>query len=100
MEEINQFKTLPFSTQLMIISLFIGTLLFTINIILPKLDIIIIIGLIYTIVALLVNSITLIYLLLLLLFNLKNAKSIGIQILILLINLPIATLYTYFVIYK
>jgi hypothetical protein len=98
--ETQSFKTLPFSTKLMLICLAIGSLLLLLHFILPKENIIIIIGYIYVVTAIIVNTITLIYLLIQLAFNWQEAEIRIIRILILLSNLPIAAFYFYLVLYK
>lgn len=99
MNELEQFKALPFSTQLMLICFSIGTLLLALHFIFPEQAILFMIGYIYVLVAILVNVLTLLYLLLQLLQNWHNAEIIIIRILILLTNIPIAALCLYLVLF-
>lgn len=95
--EINyQFKDLPFSTQLAIVSFGIGTLLFLIHFIFPNFFAILIIGYIYLFLAILINIITFFYLVYLF-FKENDTEDIIIRILLLLANIPIAFLYAYIV---
>ena len=98
--ETQSFKTLPFSTKLMLICLVIGSILLLLHFIFPKEVRILIAGYIYVVVAIIVNSITLIYLLIQLGLNWQEAEIRVIRILILLTNLPIAAFYFYLVLYK
>ena len=98
--ETQSFKNLPFSTKLMLISFAIGSLLLLLHLLLPKENIIIIVGYIYVVLAIIVNTITLIYLLIQLGLNWQEAETRIIRILILLTNLPIAAFYFYLVLYK
>lgn len=100
MNELKQFKALPFSTQLMLICFTIGTLLLALYFIFPKQAILFLIGYVYVLIAILVNFFTLLYLLIQLLQNWENAEIIIIRILILLINIPIAAFYFYLVIFN
>lgn len=96
METKYQFKDLPFSTQLAIISFGIGTLLFLSYSLFPKFHILAFIGYIYLIMAFFINTIVFFYLIYLF-FKENNTEDIIIRILILLANIPIAFLYAYIV---
>ncbi|NHN24166.1 hypothetical protein FIA58_000625 [Flavobacterium jejuense] len=96
METNFQFKDLPFSTQLAIVSFGIGTFLFLIHFIFPNYFPILVFGYIYLLIAILINTITFFYLIYLF-FKENNTEDIIIRILILLSNIPIAFLYAYIV---
>jgi membrane-bound ClpP family serine protease len=98
--EIQNFKTLPFSTKLMLFCLAIGSILLLLHYIFPKENMILIVGYIYVVTAIIINSITLVYLLIQLGLNWQEAEIRIIRILILLSNLPIAAFYFYLVLYK
>ncbi|MVO09922.1 hypothetical protein GOQ30_12195 [Flavobacterium sp. TP390] len=96
METNYQFKDLPFSTQLAIVSFGFGTILFVTHFIFPNYFPILVIGYIYLLIAILINTLTFFYLVYL--FSKEtNVEDLTIRILILLSNIPIAFLYAYVV---
>lgn len=97
METKYQFKDLPFSTQLAIVSFGIGTFLFLIHFIAPNYFPILVFGFLYLLIAILINFITLLHLIYQ--FSKKtNSEDLIIRILILVSNIPIAFLYAYIVV--
>ncbi|MBF03558.1 MAG: hypothetical protein CMP76_09710 [Flavobacterium sp.] len=96
METNYQFKDLPFSTQLAIVSFSFGTILFLAHFIFPNYFPILVFGYIYLLIAILVNALTFFYLVYL--FSKEtDVEDLIIRILILLSNIPIAFLYAYVV---
>lgn len=98
METNYQFKDLPFSTQLAIVSFGFGTILLVTHFIFPNYFPILVFGYIYLILAILINTLTFFYLVYL--FSKEtNVEDLIIRILILLSNIPIAFLYAYVVLH-
>ncbi|QBZ98964.1 hypothetical protein [Flavobacterium sangjuense] len=83
----------PFSTYLAITSFGIGTLLLLIHLSFQDDIDIMIMGFFYILIAILLNSITLIHLLYNFIINRLEREIIAIRMLILLANIPIALLY-------
>lgn len=98
METITDFKNFSFSTKVALISFAIGTLLFGCYFIAPEKDILLILGLFYVLFAALVNSIVLLYLLYQFLTISEERTKTTIRILLLLANIPIASLYFFTII--
>ena len=82
-----------FGVRLAVISFSIGTLLFLLHFVIDA-EIIAVIGLVYVVLALGINSFTFLFLLLHSLFTFKDIKEHSMAMLIMLMNLPIA--YAYF----
>lgn len=95
MKELKQFKNLYPTTQLMIVSLVLGTFLLFLHILFPKSITIIFIGYFYVMVSVLINLFAAIILVIQLFLNLKEYEIYVIRLLILLANIPIAALYFY-----
>lgn len=99
METKSQFKNLPFSTQLAIVSFGFGTVLFLTHFIFPNYFPILVFGYFYLLIATVINSLTFFYLVYQ--FSKEtNTEDLIIRILILLSNIPIAFLYAYIVLNK
>ena len=86
-------STGKFSTYLALTSFGIGTILLLINLCFPSNTDILITGLFYVVIAIFLNSITLIHLLYHFIINRIERETIAIRILILLANIPIAFIY-------
>jgi hypothetical protein len=86
-----------FSTYLAVSCFTIGTLFLILHLVFPGNWIIIYAGYIYVLLALLINSVTLLYLFYLLIAYRFDRETIVIRILILLSNIPIALLYLHIV---
>ena len=98
MSDFEKFKQLPISSQIAVISYLIGTLFFLCFFLFPKKDEIVISGLIYIIIAGIVNGISFLVLLYRLSREPTNHKNIVTEIAILLSNIPISILYLYIII--
>lgn len=86
-----------FSFQLAFFSFAFGTLFLILHLIFPKNENILFYGFMYTVFAVCSNQLFLFMLLLQLFINWKKRESIVYQMLILLINIPIAILYIFIV---
>lgn len=86
-----------FSTYLGLTSLGIGTLLLLIHLSFPNNTDIVMTGLCYVVLAIFLNSITLIHLLYHFIVNRFEREIIAIRMLILLANIPITVLYIYII---
>ncbi|SHJ64766.1 hypothetical protein [Flavobacterium haoranii] len=95
MNELKQFKNLYPTTQLMLVSLALGTLLLVIHLVLPKNEFVIITGYFYVVLTFLVNLLAAVILIIKLFLNLKEYEMYVIRLLILLANIPIATFYLF-----
>ena len=93
MHYLNQIKKLAFSTQVAVYSFLIGTLLFLLSFPLHQHELIYPIGLLYVYLATFINLMVLIWLLYYLIVNKYERQEIVIEILILIINIPIALVY-------
>jgi hypothetical protein len=94
----NQLINPSASTKIAYTSFIIGTLLLVSELIFQTKDIILFTGLIYVLIAILVNSITFLLLIYQLITNAPERFETFIQIGILLVNIPIAGLYFYLLI--
>lgn len=83
------------STQIAITSFLIGTILFLLNQLFPKIDELFIIGIFYVLLALFVNSVVLLNLFHHFIFFQNHREYFGVKILIVLANIPIAALFFY-----
>ena len=92
------FEIGKFATNVAYVSFGIGTLLFLANRCIPKVDFIIVSGVIYVILALIVNGCT--FLALLYHFTIqKNYRDYyAVKMLLLLANIPVAAIYLYIII--
>lgn len=95
MDELKQFKKLYPTTQLMLISWLLGSILLVIHLVLPKNEFVIITGYFYVVLSFLVNLLAAIILIIKLFLNLKEYEMYVIRLLILLANIPIATFYLF-----
>ncbi|GGD28907.1 hypothetical protein [Flavobacterium orientale] len=84
-----------FSTQVAITSFLIGTLVFILSQLFPKVDSIFIIGIFYVMIALFVNGVVFLNLVHHFLFFRNHREYFGIKILIVMANIPIAVGYFY-----
>ncbi|MDI9310288.1 MAG: hypothetical protein QM535_08730 [Limnohabitans sp.] len=91
MENSNQKKDFPFSTQLALASFTIGTMLF-IGFKFLHLDFLVIVGIYFILFAAICNSLVAIYLIYEL-FTKKNKMETAIKLIILLSNIPITIIY-------
>ncbi len=98
MSDFEKFKQLPISSQFAVISYLIGTLFFLCFFLFPKEDEVVISGLIYIIIAGIVNGISFLVLLYRLSREPTNHKNIVTEIAIVLSNIPISILYLYIII--
>ncbi|WP_130734601.1 hypothetical protein [Flavobacterium sp. J27] len=94
METNFQFRELPFSTQLAILSFSLGTFILILHCVFPEAFVIMVIGFGYLLMATLINFITLLHVIYLFSKE-KNTEDLVIRILLLLSNIPIAILYAY-----
>ncbi len=83
------------STQIAITSFLIGTILFLLNQLFPKIDELFIIGIFYVLLALFVNGVVLLNLIHHFIFFQNHREYFGVKILIVLANIPIAALFFY-----
>ena len=95
MDELKQFKNLYPTTQLMLISWLLGSILLVIHLVLPKNEFVIITGYFYVVLSFLLNLLAAIILIIKLFLNLKEYEMYVIRLLILLANIPIATFYLF-----
>ncbi len=93
------FLNLPFSTKVAIVSFVLGTLLFLGYFVIDDEFLIMLYGFFYVIIAIIINLLLLIYLLYKWLENPLAKKEISNQVLILLVNIPIAILYFVIIFY-
>ena len=98
MEIINQIKKLAFSTQVAVYSFLMGTLLFLLSFPFYENEFIYPIGILYVILATFINLMILIWLLYYLIVNKNERQEIVIEILVLLINIPIALAYFFIIV--
>lgn len=98
MKDLEKFRELPTSSQIAVISWAAGTLLFAMAFVFPREDGLIVVGIIYIVIAGIINGILLLFLLGKLLSDNENKQYYLTQIAILLANIPIAILYAYFII--
>ena len=97
MEELKQFRNVYPTTQLMLLSLTLGTILMLLHLLFPKNELIIIIGYFYVLIALFVNLFAAAILVIKLFFNSHEYQIYIIRILILFSNVPIAALYLFII---
>jgi hypothetical protein len=83
------------STQIAITSFLIGTILFLLNQLFPKIDELFIIGVFYVLLALFVNGVVVVNLIHHFIFFQNHREYFGVKILLVLANLPIAAGYFY-----
>ena len=83
------------STQIAITSFLIGTILFLLNQLFPKIDELFIIGVFYVLLALFVNGVVVLNLIHHFIFFQNHREYFGVKILIVLANIPIAALFFY-----
>ncbi|MBN8567250.1 MAG: hypothetical protein J0M25_11025 [Flavobacteriales bacterium] len=83
------------STQIAITSFLIGTILFLLNQLFPKIDELFIIGIFYVLLALFVNGVVVLNLIHHFIFFQNHREYFGVKILLVLANLPIAAGYFY-----
>ncbi len=83
------------STQIAIASFILGTLIFFLHQLFPQEDVIFVIGFIYVLTALFINGIVVLNLIHHFIFFQNHREYFGIKILIVLANIPIATLFFY-----
>ena len=83
------------STQIAISSFLIGTILFLLNQLFPKIDELFIIGVFYVLLALFVNGVVVLNLIHHFIFFQNHREYFGVKILIVLANIPIAALFFY-----
>jgi hypothetical protein len=83
------------STQIAITSFVVGTILFLLNQLFPKIDELFIIGFFYVLLALFVNGIVVLNLIHHFIFFQNHREYFGVKILIVLANIPIAALFFY-----
>jgi hypothetical protein len=83
------------STQIAITSFVVGTILFLLNQLFPKIDELFIIGFFYVLFALFVNGIVVLNLINHFIFFQNHREYFGVKILIVLANIPIAALFFY-----
>ncbi|WP_396151577.1 hypothetical protein [Flavobacterium sp.] len=83
------------STQIAITSFLIGTILFLLNQLFPKIDELFIIGVFYVLLALFVNGVVVVNLIHHFIFFQNHREYFGVKILIVLANIPIAALFFY-----
>lgn len=100
MKFIKQLRHISSSMQFAIGTFIIGTILFLLFLLFPKSNELIIVGFYFVVIALLSNGLVLLMLLFELLLNKNSRKKNSIKILILVANIPIATLYFIVVISK
>jgi hypothetical protein len=98
MEFLNQIQKLAFSTQVAVYSFSIGTLLFLLSFVFNNNGYLIITGYVYVIIALLINTLILLWLICNLILLKEQRQETLIKILILLANIPIAFFYLFIVI--
>lgn len=91
---------LPFPIQIAILSFLIGTLLFISYFIFPKWDNIIFIGILYVLAAIFFNIIVIINLFINFITEPSQRKSIALQTLIVVANIPISLIYFITIIHK
>ena len=96
----SQFAPGRFSSLLALVSFAIGTIFLLLHLLFPKVVQIIIAGYIYVLLAILMNTCTLLYLLYQFAVYRFYRETIAIKILILLANIPIALLYLNIVIHN
>ena len=96
----SQFAPGRFSSLLALVSFVIGTLFLLLHLLFPKVVQIIFAGYIYILLAILINTCTLLYLLYEFAVYRFYRETIAIKILILLANIPIALLYLNIVIHN
>lgn len=83
------------STQIAITSFVIGTIIFLLNQLFPKIDELFIIGIFYVSIALFVNGVVVLNLIHHFIFFQNHREYFGVKILLVLANLPIAAGYFY-----
>jgi hypothetical protein len=83
------------STQIAIASFALGTLVFLLNQLLPREDIIFVIGIFYVLTAMFVNGVVVLNLIHHFIFFQNHREYFGVKILIVLANIPIAALFFY-----
>lgn len=98
METINHLNYTSFSTKIALYSFAIGTSIFLLHLIVPNEDSVLLLGLFFVLFALLFNGIVFLNLIYTLITDSENREHTVIQILILLANIPIASLYLFLVI--
>lgn len=86
-----------FSNELAIGSFAIGTLLLLSQKALPNEDMIFYIGLLYILIAIIINTIMFLYLIFLCFILPDERENLALRIIILLCNIPISILYLYFI---
>ncbi|MEZ4837996.1 hypothetical protein [Flavobacterium sp.] len=83
------------STQIAISSFVMGTILFLLNQLFPKIDEIYVFGFFYILIALLVNGLVVLNLIHHFIFFQNHREYFGVKILIVLANIPIAAVFFY-----
>jgi hypothetical protein len=83
------------STQIAIGSFALGTLVFLLHQLLPREDIIFVIGIFYVLTAMFVNGVVVLNLIHHFIFFQNHREYFGVKILIVLANIPIAALFFY-----
>lgn len=98
MEKINRKKSYlkwDFATKIALGSFAIGTVLFFTYKVIPKLDILFLIGLYYVLLAIMINTIMLLYLIFLCFILPEERENLALKIILILCNIPIAILFLY-----
>ena len=98
MKDFEEFKKLPFSSQVAVCSFLIGSCLFISLWIFPKEEMLLVIGFLYIILAGIINGISILIQLNKLTSPDIENKQVITEILIILANIPIAILYLYIII--
>lgn len=95
----NKIVNLPFPIQIALLSFLIGTLLFISYFLFPKWENIIFVGILYVLAALFINIIILVNLIIDFITAPSQRKNIAFQMVVVLLNVPIAITYFSIIIY-